>query len=51
MVRLIRFIIVNLLLSKLVIEFIASEYSVKDRLVMAFKSKFKTMFLKNGFLK
>lgn len=40
MVRLIGFNKVNLLHSELVIKFIASEYFVKDRLVMAFKTMF-----------
>lgn len=38
--RLIGFNKVNLLHSELVIKFIASEYFVKDRLVMAFKTMF-----------
>lgn len=44
MVRCVGFCTANLLHSKLVIKFIASEYFVKDKLVMAFKSIFKPMF-------
>jgi len=44
MVRLTVFNKVNLLHSKLVIKFTASEYFMKDRLVMAFKSISKPVF-------
>lgn len=46
MVKLIEFNKVNLLQSKLVIKFTDSEYFVKERLVIAFKSIFKTIFQK-----